>query len=687
MPRTWSHWPRLPVGVGIAIGLVLVTCTTEPTSPPGRMRSIAVRPAFAPGKSLAGVPVAVDLAHVWIARTQVDTLAGTLVDTLTDTLASFPPDADSVTLTLRVVLPASVDTLTVGLELDAGAQPLFAGSAPLIVDRGQAIALDIPISYVGPGRNVGSLALTPRDTVVTAGDSLQLRVVATDSSGAPVGAFYVSWSSSDPGVPVDAAGALKAPAVRERILVRAHTPSGSGDSTTVWFTPAATQLVKQGGDNQADTVGRALAKRLTVLVRAGDGLGVPNVPVSFRPVVGAGRVLDTLVISDSGGRAGARVALDTLAGVERFAATAPRLVPDTFGVTALPGAPTPFTVTPDSTLAITGAAVQFQAAPRDVYGNLVGGTTWISSDPGVASVDATGLARTFATGATVITASNGGLSAAGTLAVCDSAVRIAVNDFDITLAGGLLPSGPSVGLGLYKGTHVIFATGLLYGTSGQDLVLGFDTRGPMPGFASAPVCVTAAGPVHHTIARLRLAAGANGPAGLAVTQESFASASAGDNGYVLLRYAFTNAGTSALAGLFAGTVTDWDVYFDGTAFRDAVRFDATLSAGEVTESDTLTYPQILALVPIAGAGNATFQGYGNGADPTTLAGYFALLAGGVNPVVPPPSDIRAVVGIGPLDIPVGQNVLVYLALVGGDDRATFARNLAAARAKAASLGF
>src|SRR5437899_3985186 len=86
---------------------------------------------------------------------------------------------------------------------------------------------------------------------------------------------------------------------------------------------------------------------------------------------------------------------------------------------------------------------------------------------------------------------------------CDSTVTIAVNDWTLTLAPGLVPPAPSGlnGQTFFQGNQVIFGGGPLYGTNPADVVVGYDVNALFPSsIASGPICVLQTRPVHHTIA-------------------------------------------------------------------------------------------------------------------------------------------------------------------------------------------
>ncbi|HSG06905.1 MAG TPA: Ig-like domain-containing protein [Longimicrobiales bacterium] len=74
-------------------------------------------------------------------------------------------------------------------------------------------------------------------------------------------------------------------------------------------------------------------------------------------------------------------------------------------------------------LDVVGASVQFQAFPKDVTGGTVSGqsVTWASSDTGVATISATGLATAVAPGTAAITATVAGVAGSAVLTVNDPA--------------------------------------------------------------------------------------------------------------------------------------------------------------------------------------------------------------------------------------------------------------------------
>jgi len=277
------------------------------------------------------------------------------------------------------------------------------------------------------------------------------------------------------------------------------------------------------------------------------------------------------------------------------------------------------------------------------------------------------------------------------LGSCDTIATIAVNDWVLPLRPGLAPLAPGIvdGQVLFQGTQVMFGGGLLYGTSPADAVVGYNTATGVSELGQGPICTDQTTPFVHTVATLFVDTAVAGPAGLAVTQESFAWPDAPDNGYVLLKYTFSNTGHQILSHLYSGWVADWDVLFDGDASSDIVRHNDRLGIGEVTESDTLTFPAILGIVPIGPSGIGSFAGYVNvPGQPTVDTDFFALLTGGINLSTPTvPNDVREEMGLAAVTLLPKHSTVAYFAIVGGANRAEWEANVAAARAKAAQLGF
>jgi len=229
------------------------------------------------------------------------------------------------------------DAFAANLELSAGAQLLFAGTRTIEVSDQSSVAPAIPLQFVGPGTEMTSLRIEPRDTALTPGTQHTFQVTAF-SGQSVLTDFYVGWSTSDPDqVPVNAKGTLRAAASRGSAVLRVVSPTGIKDSTRVWFSPPPVSMSIDGGNGQTGQVGLQLPALLAVKVVAGDGLGVPGVRVRFRPLAGGAQVRDTFALTDPNGVARTAAILGPIAGLQAFEVTAPALEPLVFVLTAVAG--------------------------------------------------------------------------------------------------------------------------------------------------------------------------------------------------------------------------------------------------------------------------------------------------------------------------------------------------------------
>lgn len=256
-----------------------------------------------------------------------------------DTVVLFPPDDNQLSIRLKIPLIARREQLGAALEMSAGTRLLFAGTRTIEVTEESSVAPPIPLQFVGPGTEMTSLRIEPRDSALAPGTEFTFGVHALTGQ-AVLEDFYVGWSTSDPdNVPVNARGTLRAPGARGSVLLRVVSPTGIKDSTRVWFSPPAVSMDLESGSGQVAQVGTQLATLLAVKVLAADGLGVPGVRVRFQPLAGGAAVRDTTTITDGNGVARTAAILGRIAGIQAFEASAPQLPPVVFITTGVPGPP------------------------------------------------------------------------------------------------------------------------------------------------------------------------------------------------------------------------------------------------------------------------------------------------------------------------------------------------------------
>ena len=453
--------PRVRALLALGLLLTLVTCR-DGSGPQLYYARVAVAPVFPSKAGLASFGLSIDRVR-FVVRHGLE-----VPDTLADTTVAVPPDARVLDLSLRVPVASSPETVLVSIVALAGALPLFEGTASVEVSRGVVSEpTEIPVlTYVGPGAGVDSIAISPRAPLLSFGDSLRFQAQAFQA-GAPVPQFYVAWRTSDTALAhINGLGSLRAPLSRSNVWVIARTPGAIADSVRAVFQPVPTQLVVVGGAGQSGSAGLPLALPLEVEVRAADNLPVVGVTVRFRSPSGIGSVTDSVVVTDSAGRARTTAILGSLVGSQIFEARVNGLTgsPATFVVTALAGSVAQLLVVAgDGLLATVNTLLPTPPAVRllDALGNAVAGVnvTFLPTGGGGGVTggnqitDATGLARvgswTLGTiaGANTLTASGAGLTHvfnANGVAGLATALLAAAGNLQSAVVGNSVLTAPAV---------------------------------------------------------------------------------------------------------------------------------------------------------------------------------------------------------------------------------------------------
>jgi hypothetical protein len=161
---------------------------------------------------------------------------------LADTVP-FSLDSTQLRADLQVVLNSSQEQLTVRVDYQNSAgRTLFSGSVDVTVSPGGSQSPPpIQTVYQGPGGNVDTIALAPRNPQVAAGGAVTFTLSAFDGQRAPIPpeSVYVSWRASTAAAQMNATGVLTAPAAPGSFWVYARTPvttghpNGLADSTQV----------------------------------------------------------------------------------------------------------------------------------------------------------------------------------------------------------------------------------------------------------------------------------------------------------------------------------------------------------------------------------------------------------------------------------------------------------------------
>jgi len=324
-------------------------------------------------------------------------------------------------------------------------------------DTGSPVEVPSPPDCTGPGCNVSSIRVSPDNTTVYEGFSIQFTAIARDASGQIVTGVTFQWEVSDSAVAeIDASGRLRGKAAGiVQVRAIASGKVGSVDLVVIDATVASLEIVAPPSLLVNES---ALLK---VTLRNADGAEVPTPPqlqwassdeaiarVDFgrAPVVTALR-RGTVAINVSAGSVDASVSLSVTARV-------------------VIGRP-PFGQFTSVDIA-TGDDLQFAAFFVDVNGATIDETpsvTWASRNPQVAGVSSTGRVIGLQTGRSTITARNS--EAVGTMEVqvTDVVAGLPAKVRLAHVAGGYGPltfvpsQGASVTLGFGESVEVPIVSG------------------------------------------------------------------------------------------------------------------------------------------------------------------------------------------------------------------------------------
>ncbi|MEO8636640.1 MAG: hypothetical protein ABI587_15290 [Gemmatimonadales bacterium] len=407
--------------------LLLVTCTGEPVAPGvPRLGQLSIAPIWPDASRLGGLVL--DNIRLTVVRPPADTIARVA--------RTFAPATTQLQLTVPVLLQGASENLQVTLELFAGTTLLFSGTQTIGVGvGGGGSPIQLPVTFTGPGTQVASLTLQPRDTTISAGAQLAFAVTAQDSQQAPVTLFYTTWTSSGSAVTIDGAGVATAGAGRGTVTITAVTPSGARDSTTLTVAPPGTQLVKISGDNQSASVLSPLPLPLVVEVRAADNLPVPGATVTFAVLSGGGTVDSATATTDAAGQATTGATLGATVGAQSFSATAAGTNTVTFSATGTSGGVRVWTGTVDGNWNTAG---NWSPATVPTAGDSVVVVAGTPNDPDLTG-NATLRALTLQGNSAALTVS-GNLTVSGSVALPDTFSFIEFNSGQfsagsVTLAG------------------------------------------------------------------------------------------------------------------------------------------------------------------------------------------------------------------------------------------------------------
>ncbi|MDB4905526.1 MAG: Ig domain protein group 1 domain protein [Gemmatimonadetes bacterium] len=321
------------------LALGVVTCADSTTSLPSHGRArVALTPNFSREASsawnnLASFSMAVNNAHVVLRDLNGKVLKDVVVPM---------NEGEDILLELYVDLDAPTEELAAQIDLRQGEQVLFSGTQSVSAVAGIYPTLTPPpaviILYVGPGATATKVAISPRDPVLGALQTLSFSARVTNSAGTEQTGTPITWSSTNPlAGSINAAGMFTSASASAVTQVIARTPTGLADTTTLTVKLGPAKVVVISGNNQTLIGGGALASAVEVEVRTADDKPVAGVPVTFS-AVGAG-LITSGATSDANGRARANISqLPGKVGTYTFTAAGAGLAPATITATVLASA-------------------------------------------------------------------------------------------------------------------------------------------------------------------------------------------------------------------------------------------------------------------------------------------------------------------------------------------------------------
>ena len=367
---------RLLLG-GSLVLLAGLTCTDGGLTGPRSNGGVFARLGFAPAFTRAATEIFQNLeafgyevnnVHVHLKHAN-----GSIAK---DTIVAIGAGQDSVVIQLNVSLNSLQEDLEAGIELRDDDVVLFSGTQTVTAKVGgtPAPAPAIPVDFSGPGAGATSLALTPHDTVIIAGQSLTLQPSAKNSSGQTITNLALAWSVKDPtrGT-VTGTGVFTAltGVGRGETYVISRLLSGPRDSAHIVVSLPASKVALISGIGTG-TVGKPLTQNIVVETRASDDLVVPFTPVTFSVVSGGGSLSAAAGVTDASGRASFSATLGTAAGANVFQVSGAGLTPLVLTISGQPDQPSKLAMVQQPSAATqAGATLPTQPSARlqDAFGN------------------------------------------------------------------------------------------------------------------------------------------------------------------------------------------------------------------------------------------------------------------------------------------------------------------------------
>ncbi len=364
-----------------------------------------------------------------VASVVVTPEADTVIKGATRQLTAEPRDANDNSLTGRDVTWATSDPALATVD----ATGLVTGIRPgTVTITATSEGVDGTATITVIRVPVASVDVSPDSGLIYVGAELELTGIPRDSGGNAV-SRALFWASSDEAVatvvkgPPRTASATVTGVAEGTATITATSDGVVGSATVVVEAVPVTSVVVT-----PDTATVLLNSTLALTAEPRDSAGNPlQRPVSWATNDAAIATVD-----------GAGVVTGMADGIVTITATSDG-VDGTAEITVFAPVAS-VVVTPEVDTVIKGTTRQLTAEPRDANDNpLVGrDVTWATSDPALATVDATGLVTGIRRGTITITATSEGIDGTATVTV----IRVPVASVDVTPDSGLISVGAELEL-------------------------------------------------------------------------------------------------------------------------------------------------------------------------------------------------------------------------------------------------
>jgi len=373
---------------------------------------------------------------------------------------------------------ASLD-LTIATISTEGVVTGVAPGTVTIRATNSGISDEVQLNVVAPV--LTGITVTPAAQTITVGATLQYTATGTYSDGSTADVTAtVTWTSSVPGTAtIDAAGLATGVAAGATTTVTATLGAVSGN-TTLDVTAATLTGITVTPANPTINAGDTQQFTATGHFDTAPDADITGV-VTWTSGTPAAATIDA-----------AGLATGVAAGTSTMTATLGAVSGNTL-LTVNPPVLVSIAVTPANPSVVDGLTQQFTATGTYTDGStadITATVVWTSGTPGVATIDAAGLATGVAAGTSVITATSGAISGNTTLTVTPAElVSIAVTPADPTIAAGNTQQFTATGTYTDGTTPVI--TGLVTWTSADTGVAGVDNAGLATGLSVGTTTITA----------------------------------------------------------------------------------------------------------------------------------------------------------------------------------------------------